>query len=273
MNSLAAHQAVVPIDEPQIGSFLGPFLSDLPGADPRALTVSTFTLRRVESGKDGQFFAEEFADIWLPGLARMMRERFYAHLKRKAGGGSPWRRYIVIKEPNGSQSADVIMRALPRSKILFLLRDGRDVVDSELAANLDGAWVSREFPGLGGVTDEQRLEFVVQSAQKWLWRTAVVQAAVAAHRGPVLLLRYEELRAAPGVTLAKAFAWLGLSVSDAEISSWVEKNRFERMARTGPAEFVRIARPGAWRQNLRPDEQTALEELLGRKLRELGYET
>ena len=64
-----------------------------------------------------------------------------------------------------------------------------------------------------------------------------------------------------------------MSATDAEIASWVEKNSFERMPRTGPGEFVRIAVPGAWRENLRPDERTVLEELLGPKLRELGYET
>lgn len=272
LNSLAAHEAVVPIDEPQIGSFLGPFLSDLPGADPRALTVSNFTLRRVESRQDGQFFAEEFADIWLPGLARMMRERFYAHLTRKAGGGSPRRRFIVIKEPNGSQSADVIMRALPRAKLLFLLRDGRDVVDSDLASHLEGSWVSREFSGLGGVSDGERLAFVVQSAQKWLWRTEVVQATVTQHRGPVHVVRYEELRAEPHATLSRIFAWIGLRVPDGDLARWVEKNRFENMARTGPGEFVRSASPGAWRENLRPEEQAVLDDLLAPKLRELGYE-
>jgi hypothetical protein len=272
MNSLAQHEAVVAIDEPQVGSFLGPFLSDLPGADPRALTVSTFTLRRVEAGKDSQFFAEEFQDVWLPGLARMMRERFYAQLERKAGAAPGGQRYLVIKEPNGSQSADVILRALPRSKLLFLLRDGRDVVDSELAANLEGAWVSKEFPGLGGVTDEQRLQFVVQSAQKWLWRTEVVQAALDEHPGPSRLVRYEELRAEPKRELAGILSWIGLRASDSELTAWVEKNSFKRMGSTGPQEFVRMASPGAWRQNLRPQERAVLEELLAPKLRELGYE-
>src|SRR5207248_8350579 len=126
-----------------------------------------------------QFFSERYADVWLPNLARMMRERFHAYAQRYPTDAPVSRRQVMIKEPNGSQSADVIMRALPRARLLFLLRDGRDVVDSELAANLQGSWVSRDFPGLRGIADSDRLSFVAQSAQKWRWRTEVVQATLA----------------------------------------------------------------------------------------------
>ncbi len=269
---LSEHDAVVPVDEPLLGFYLSPFVSDLPGTDARAMDVSTFTWRRVQATEDAQFFAEEFADVWLRGLARLTRERFYAHVARKARGPGPRRRYVVIKEPNGSQSADVIMRALPRAKLLFLLRDGRDVVDSELAANLPGAWVSQEFPGLRGIDEEDRLGFVVQSAQKWLWRTEIVQEAIARHPGPTVVVRYEELLQAPAPGLRRILDWLGLAVGDSELTTWIERNDFERMPRIGPGEFWRSASPGAWRENLRPEERDAVQELLGPKLRELGYE-
>ena len=83
------------------------------------------------------------------------------------------------------------MAAMPRSRLLFLLRDGRDVVDSDLAANKQGSWIGREFPGARGISPAERLDFVVQSAHKWLWRTEVVQAAFAAHPGPKQMVRYE----------------------------------------------------------------------------------
>ena len=193
LNLLAEHDAVTPINEPLIGLYLGPFLCDLPGGDASRLDDLTFTLRRVQRDHAPAFFAEEFSYVWMPGLARLMLERFYEHgLRDPVAARSP-QRLIAIKEPNGSQSADVLMRATPRAKLLFLLRDGRDVVDSELAANLEGSWVTREFPGLRGVTEFERLPFVVQSAYKWLWRTEVVQEAFRHHSGPKYLLRYEDL--------------------------------------------------------------------------------
>jgi len=39
---------------------------------------------------------------------------------------------IIIKEPHGSLAADTISECLPNSKIIILLRDGRDVLDSEV---------------------------------------------------------------------------------------------------------------------------------------------
>jgi len=64
-------------------------------------------------------------------LRTLLLERFGAHLRR-AGGSDP---LCVIKEPNGSQGAGFILFRLPCSRLLFLLRDGRDVVDSELDAS------------------------------------------------------------------------------------------------------------------------------------------
>src|SRR5256885_113671 len=79
---LARHAAVVPVNEPLIGWYLGPFLCDLPGFDSSALDLDNFTLRRVQRNKRDQFFAQEFSDVWKSDCARMMRRRFYAHASR-----------------------------------------------------------------------------------------------------------------------------------------------------------------------------------------------
>lgn len=272
-NLLTTHEAVVGIDEPLIGWYLSPFLCDTPGGDASTLTASDFTLRLVQAEKYPHFFAEQFSDVWVPGLARMMRERFFAHALRHPSSIDISQRTVVIKEPNGSQSADIIMRALPRSRLLFLLRDGRDVVDSELSALAPGSWATREFPGLAGVDDSERFGFVIQSARKWLWRTETVQRALAVHPGPSFVARYEDLLSEPETGLSRLFAWLELDCSAQQIRQWVGHNAFDHIdARSrGPQSFYRAAAPGGWRENLRPDEQSALNEILGPKLRELGY--
>jgi Sulfotransferase family len=271
---LAEHRAVVPINEPLIGWYLGPFLCDLPTGDATALDGSNFTLRRVQRYNPDAFFSDHFSDVWTPGLGRIMRERFYEHARRASVNPRASDTRIVIKEPNGSQSADLIMRSLPQARMLFLLRDGRDVVDSELAGNLEGSWVTREFPGLGGLSDNERLGFAVQSAHKWLWRTEVAQQAFREHTGSKHLLRYEQLRADPETHLRVVFDWLGLPVAHHELQAWIARHAFEDLPGdvAGPEKFFRAASPGRWRESLRPEEQAAVMEVIGDKLRELGYD-
>jgi hypothetical protein len=274
LHLLEDHPSVVPVDEPLIGMYLSPFLSDTPGWRQRALDANNFTLRRVQATKRDQFFAEEFADAWRPALADLMLERFFAHTLKYPAWDRLGRTLVAIKEPNGSQSADIIMGTLPRSRFLFLLRDGRDVVDSDLAANQRGSWVSRQFPGAGGIDDSARLDFVVQSAQKWLWRTEIVQQAFVAHSGPKLMIRYEELRGDPSSKLRRIYDWLDLKLDDQETAALVKRHAFEGIpeAERGPQAFARAATPGLWRQNLTEEEQEAITDVIGAKLEELGYE-
>jgi hypothetical protein len=271
---LGAHETVVTINEPLLGQYLGPFLCDLPGVSAPALDAENFTLRRIKRENNSHFFAEQFSDVWAPGLGALMRERFLAHVVRSPAKAPVSQTLVVIKEPNGSQSADVIMRALPSSRLLFLLRDGRDVVDSELAGNLPGSWITKEFPGAQGLPPDDRHAFVVQSAYKWLWRTEVVQEAFAKHRGPKMLVRYEDLRTAPTQQFGAILDWLGLKMAPSRLASLTEEHSFERLPADarGPQAFSRAASPGQWRENLSSDEQAAVEQILAPKLKELGYE-
>src|SRR3954454_13634536 len=63
---LGEHDAVVPVNEPLIGWYIGPFMSDLPGMSARDLDLHNFTMRRVHQDKRPSFFAEEFSDVWAP---------------------------------------------------------------------------------------------------------------------------------------------------------------------------------------------------------------
>lgn len=267
LQMLAGHRAVTPINEPLIGLYLGPFLSDWPGTSVSDMDASNFTLSRLARGVQGHFFAEDFEEVWLPRLRSLILARFKAQV-----GDSPFeRRVISVKEPNGSQAADLLLTALPRSRLLFLLRDGRDVVDSDLAAHLPGSWMSRKYPVIRGIDPSERLHFVIQSAHKWLWRTEVVEAAFAAHRGPKRLVRYESLCADPVAEMRGVFDWLELDISEATLSAAVERHAFERAPVHGPQEFHRAGSHGLWRENLTTGEQVAMQGVIGAKLQELGY--
>jgi hypothetical protein len=266
---LAEHPRTVTINEPLIGEHLGAFLSDQPGISPDALDLSTFTTIRLRSDASAYFFSERYRGVWEPLLAELIRERIRAQVSGDRG-----KPLVVIKEPHGSQAADIILRALPRSRLLFLLRDGRDVIDSEAAAFAQGSWLGEAFGVVGGIGRRDRLEFVEGSAYKWLWRTQVVEEAFARHPGAKYQLRYEELRAQPEKELRGILEWLGLPSQGRDIESWVARHRFEEIpeAERGPDKFFRSATPGGWRQGLSADEQERVHGIIGAKLRELGYE-
>lgn len=136
-----------------------------------------------------------------------------------------------------------------------------------------GSWVPKAFPGGSGIESPERLAFVVQSAQKWLWRTEIVQRAFAVHPGPKLLLRYEAILSDPPEEVTKLLAWLELPADALDLASTIERHAFERLPaeQPGPQAFHRAASPGLWRENLSVTEQHAAERIMGPKLRELGY--
>ena len=269
---LAEQPGIELMNEPTIGYHLSPFLSNEPGYRAEDLDVDTFTLRKVAPESPDRFFAAQYADVWLPGLRRLLNDRLLAHLEREGGAEAARRSLLIVKEPNGSQSADVIMRAQPTARLLFLLRDGRDVVDSELASFAIGGWQQRSFEHMRGIAPEERLDFVIGSAHQWLWRTEMVEAALANHRGPAHTLRYEDLLREPEQRLGELLEWLEVPLVANEVADVVERFSFARLPHRGATQQARFARPGAWRENLRPDERAAVERILGAKLRDLGYD-
>ena len=73
--------------------------------------------------------------------------------------------------------------------------------------------------------------------------------------------------------LASAEGALGLSDDPGRRARTVAELAFANVSERGPGHFHRSASPGAWRDNLNPEEQERLTELLGPKLTELGYES
>jgi hypothetical protein len=54
--------------------------------------------------------------------------------------------------------------------------------------------------------------------------------------------------------------------------STTSRHEFQQVRRRGERSFTRAAKPGLWRENLDSSERDLLEDLLGPKLRELGYD-
>lgn len=270
MEMLGDTGRVATIDDPHLGHHLGVWrpipLAWAAAAEPPELT----TLPDLKGAKPDYFFSERYRDSWAPPLRELIASRFAAHAHAEGHAGTPGPR-IVVKEP-GSQAAELLLSLFPDSQLIFLLRDGRDVVDSWLDAYQHGSWAQDE--GAFAVAPKGRIPLIRWLSSVWLFRTEAVERAFAAHpSGSRLLVRYEDLLADPAGHLGRICALLELEVRPGELERIAATRDYEAVSpsRRGDGQAVRLAQPGGWRQNLSGPEREALMAIVGPKLERLGY--
>jgi len=250
-----------------------------PGAQIENGVVLPTTVNRFAGHRPSYAFSAAYEDVWRPEMRRLTLIRQYAVVKRAREAGLKLAAdppLMVIKEVNGSEGADVVMSLFPRSKMVFLVRDGRDILDSLLDAHSPEGWSTRMGFGKGGFeSPEERLEFVRDTCLNWAGRMTVCTRAYEDH-DPELRrqIKYEDLLAdTPGV-LGDLATWLELPGGPKRIQNIVKSHAFEAVPEKykGPGELRRSATPGAWREGLTPEDQEVAQEIMGETLSELGYE-
>jgi hypothetical protein len=264
---------VVPINEPYLAQHLEPLVPLQ--SDPGDLSKpALMTLNQTRESDPNYFFCDQFEAAWRPQLRRLVLARFAAQVARFEDDHGATGLPVVIKEPNGSYGAELTMSLLPGSRMIFLLRDGRDVIDSFIDAMSPGGWLAAEPYMRTLASAEDRLRFARTEARSWLERTFAVQRAFDTH-DPArrYRLRYEDLRADPEGTLGELLEWLGDRRDKAELRASIAANAFEAVPadRRGPGKPYRSATPGLWRERLSAPEREAIEAIIGPALRELGY--
>jgi LPS sulfotransferase NodH len=269
LKMLADLEGVVPVDDPHLGHHLGVWrpipLAWAACEDPPELK----TLLDVKAEEPGYFFAERYRDAWSEPLRALIAARFEAQATDEGVEDPAGAAAFVVKEP-GSHVAPFLAELFPRSKVIFLLRDGRDVVDSWLDAYSEGSWAipGGAFP----VAEEGRIPLIRWLATVWAYRSRAVKQAFDS-RGPEsrIQIRYEDLRADPEPRLTRICELI--DVDPGRVPEVVERHTFEKLpnAARGRRSFTRQARPGGWRDNLSSAEQEALHEALGDSLEEFGY--
>jgi hypothetical protein len=269
LRMLSDLEGVVPIDDPHLGHHLGVWrpipLAWAACEEPPELK----TLLELKAEEPGYFFAERFRESWWEPLRALIRSRFEAQAEEvdRADSETPT---FVVKEP-GSHAAPFLSELFPASKVVFLLRDGRDVVDSWLDAYQAGSWAipGGAFP----VSSEGRLPLIRWLSAVWAYRSRAVRQVYDSRRPrDRVLVRYETLRERTEEALEEVCDVLGLD--PAALPQVVSRHRFEQAPEgaRGARKAIRIARPGSWRENLTVAEQAAMHEEMGTALEEFGYD-
>jgi hypothetical protein len=269
---LSGLERVIPIDDPHIGHHLGIWrpipLAWATAKDPPKLG----TLADFKRQKRDYLFSDRYAGTWVPQLRDLIAARFEAQAEEDIAASDGINRPIVVVKEPGSHAADTIMDLFPDSALIFLLRDGRDVVDSWLDAYREGSWATDE--GAYGLDDAGRPALIRWQSSVWLHRTQVVQETYArTDPGRRVLIRYEQMRADPVGALARISDLLGIESSREQLEGIAKSNEFSRVpeSRKGAGREIRRAQPGSWANHMSREEIIAMHEILADKLDELGY--
>jgi hypothetical protein len=265
MQLLAEAPEIGQVDEPYIPLHLVPI--------NHAVAEGEYFEHGGRAGDPNYFFASRY----MPEVRVELRQLVLNNLRRQLltlGQQPDDLRWVVLKEPNGSHAADTVMSLFPESRLIFLARDGRDVIDSLLDAMMRAdSWWQKNQSGRPRVAAD-RLGFIRQNARLWLSRTRSTQRAfeiTAPERR--MLVRYEQLLEETQPLLAEMLRWLEVERTSEQVADVVERRSFAAIPgdQKGPGKRARSASPGLWRERLLPNEVEVIEDAMGEKLRELGY--
>jgi hypothetical protein len=217
-----------------------------------------------------QFILGRHRESWLRSIRNFVLDAAAATFPDLEEGD-----YLVIKEPNGSIGAPLLMEALPESRMILLVRDPRDVVASSLDARREGGWNfqrnkerykdGKEPPKKGSVA------FAEGRARNYLQGMGNAKKAYDAHEGAKVLVRYEELRTDTLGEMKRIYSTLGIRVDEEELERVVHKHSWENIPEEekGEGKFYRKASPGSWREDLTSEQAEMVERVTAPLLEEL----
>jgi hypothetical protein len=222
-----------------------------------------------EHAQEGQLKAKNFImgepvrRAWIGGIREFVLEVSRGRFPRLDPG-----KKVVIKEPNGSIGAPLLMEAFPESRMVLLVRDPRDVAASFLDASRRGAWLyerrSRGWIKESGYADSDPDTFLRLIAEEYMQHVGNAKKAHDAQpKERRVLARYEDLVGDPLGTLRYVCSGIGIEVDDERLESVVKRYSWKNVPEEekGEGKFYRKASPGSWREDLTPEQVRTVERI------------
>ena len=219
-----------------------------------------------DQDRRASFFFTAHQEVWLEGL----RSTFFRMVARRFPQFG--RHALVVKEVNTPELYPWLPALFPQSRLLLLLRDPCDVLDSYLDLQKPGSW-NRTF---GNAEEPDPLVRARRAALHI--RDTLLQALRTYDRFPPaqrLLLKYEDLLGDPVPALIACGRLLSIDVDPAAARTAADRRAFARYEQTGELQFRRKGQAGGWTTsaNFTPEVRELAEDLLGPLRARLGYAT
>jgi hypothetical protein len=230
--------------EPYVGLLFGSFLYERL-QNSRLLSNASFIM------------GEPHKRVWLDSIRNFVFEGARARYPNLRDD-----QYLVVKEPNGSVGAPLLLEATPKSRLIFLIRDPRDVIASRLDAFSKDGWSAQDRDLTSA---EKRNAFTKELAEDYFNVVSQVQRAYETHPGEKVLVRYEDLRADTVGTLKRMYDGLKITVDANALKATVAKHAWEQVPedKKGQGKFYRRAKPGSWEEDLSPEQIRIVEDATG----------
>lgn len=210
------------------------------------------------------FFTRRHEQAWLSGirdlLFRMVRERFPQF----------GRHSLVVKEVNTPELYPWLHALFPAGRLILLVRDPYDILDSYLDLQMPGSW-NESF---GDPHTPDALARIRQTAEHI--RSTMTLALDTFEAFPIeqrLKLAYEDLLRDPTPALTACGELIAITVDAQTARDVAQKHSFQNYRQTGPGQFRRQGRSGAWQtsENFGPEVLGIADSVLGPLRRRLGY--
>jgi hypothetical protein len=177
--------------------------------------------------------------------------------------------YLVIKEPNGSVGAPLIMEAMPESRMILIIRDPRDVAASGLDAERAGGWDAKN-KYRGDIADSNPNVVVRERADRYLRDVGNAKQAYEAHRGHKVLVKYEDLLDKTLATMQSIYSALEIPIDEETLVRIVERHSWKNIPedKKGEGKFRRKGISGGWAEDLTSEQVEIVESVTAPLLKE-----
>lgn len=166
---------------------------------------------------------------------------------------------LVEKTPYHVKYAAQILGYFPESKVLVVVRDGRDVCVSLQMLSKTQSWPPKERPGqIDCWKDHVADGLIVEEDPRFTDR--------------VLRVHYEDLLSAPKEKIAEMFRFAGLPAGEQQVERTVKQTAFSSYSDTGPGQYRRKGKAGDWVNHFSQEDLDLFCAEAGELSRRLGYE-
>ena len=228
---------------------------------PRTQAPPIFERAFTDPAQETQVFSRHNFEFY----HRMLRDMALEHVLNEWGMFGYER--LVFKMPNDSHGADFIMRSFPESHMVFLIRDGRDVMRSRFSPFASPILAETNDPRL-------RSYAIAYYSHFWNFQVDIMRTAFESHPEHLRIrVHYEDLRQNPISAIGALFRHLGRKIAPDELLKLAERTRIESFppSERGSDKPRQNGVVGGYRDYFYDDEIATMNAIMGPNLVRYGY--